>query len=43
MTGVRRVLFRSPSNIIAGMFAFTLREFFEIQDEKVKEVPTVQF
>ncbi len=32
-----------PSNIVAGMFGFALREFFEIQDEKVREVPSVAF
>ncbi|HOE65740.1 MAG TPA: LemA family protein [Candidatus Hydrogenedentes bacterium] len=32
-----------PSNIVAGMFGFALREFFEIQDEKVREVPPVAF
>jgi len=32
-----------PSNIIAGMFQFTEEEFFEIEDEKEKEVPKVSF
>jgi LemA protein len=32
-----------PSNIVAGMFQFTEEEFFEIEDEKEKEVPKVSF
>ena len=32
-----------PSNIVAGMFRFTEEEFFEIEDEKEKEVPKVSF
>lgn len=32
-----------PSNIIAGMFNFTAREFFEIGDEKEREVVKVSF
>jgi len=32
-----------PSNIIAGMFNFKAEEFFEIEDEKEKEVPKVSF
>ena len=32
-----------PSNIIANSFNFTPAEFFEIQDVKEKEVPTVKF
>lgn len=32
-----------PSNIIANMFKFTEREFFEIEDEKQKEVVEVNF
>lgn len=32
-----------PSNIIAGMFNFTEEEFFEIEDEKEREVPKVDF
>lgn len=32
-----------PSNIIAGMFQFNEEEFFEIEDEKEKEVPKVSF
>jgi LemA protein len=32
-----------PSNVIAGMFSFTAEEFFEIEDEAEKAVPTVQF
>ncbi|MCD4651039.1 MAG: LemA family protein [Candidatus Cloacimonetes bacterium] len=32
-----------PSNIIAGMFNFTQSEYFEIQDEKEREVPKVNF
>ena len=32
-----------PSNIVAGMFTFKPEEFFEIEDEKEKEVPKVKF
>lgn len=32
-----------PSNIVAGMFKFNVEEFFEIEDEKEKEVPKVSF
>jgi LemA protein len=32
-----------PSNIIAGMFKFIEEEFFEIEDEKEREVPKVGF
>ena len=32
-----------PSNIIAGMFSFTKREFFEIEDAAEREVPKVSF
>ena len=32
-----------PSNIVAGMFQFNVEEFFEIEDEKEKEVPKVSF
>jgi LemA protein len=32
-----------PSNVVAGMFQFTEEEFFEIEDEKEKEVPKVSF
>ncbi len=32
-----------PSNIIAGMFAFTKRDFFEIEDAAQREVPEVSF
>lgn len=32
-----------PSNIIAGMFNFTKRDFFEIENEAEREVPKVQF
>jgi LemA protein len=32
-----------PSNIVAGMFKFNEEEFFEIEDEKEKEVPKVSF
>jgi LemA protein len=32
-----------PSNMVAGMFQFTEEEFFEIEDEKEKEVPKVSF
>jgi LemA protein len=32
-----------PSNIIAGAFNFTQREFFEIENEAEREVPQVKF
>jgi len=32
-----------PSNIIANMFHFSKAEFFEIEDEVVREVPKVKF
>ncbi|MHC4783859.1 MAG: LemA family protein [Planctomycetota bacterium] len=32
-----------PSNIIAGMFNFGKREFFEIENEAEREVPKVEF
>jgi len=32
-----------PSNIVAGMFRFTEEEFFEIEDDREKEVPKVSF
>ena len=32
-----------PSNIIAGMFSFAKREFFELTDEAAKEPVSVQF
>lgn len=32
-----------PSNIIAGMFSFKEEEFFQIEDQKEKEVPKVSF
>lgn len=32
-----------PSNIIAGMFNFTKREMFEIEDAAQREVPQVKF
>ncbi len=32
-----------PSNIIAGMFNFTKREFFELQAPEDRDVPKVQF
>jgi LemA protein len=32
-----------PSNIIAGMFNFKLREFFEIEDAAERAVPAVKF
>ena len=32
-----------PSNIIAGMFAFSAREFFELKDEAQREGPKVSF
>ena len=32
-----------PSNIIAGMFAFGKRDFFEIEVAAEREVPKVSF
>jgi LemA protein len=32
-----------PSNIIAGMFNFKAEEFFEVEDEKERAVPKVDF
>lgn len=32
-----------PSNIIAGMFNFTKRDFFQVEDAAEKEVPKVSF
>lgn len=32
-----------PSNIVAGMFGFKTEEFFQIEDQKEKEVPKVSF
>jgi LemA protein len=32
-----------PSNVIAGMFGFNAREFFELKDEAQREAPKVSF
>ena len=32
-----------PSNIVAGMFGFTLEEFFELEEPEAREAPKVQF
>jgi LemA protein len=32
-----------PDNIIAGMFKFVRREFFEVKEEAVREAPKVKF
>lgn len=32
-----------PTNIIAGMFGFTRREFFELEDERARVAPKVEF
>src|SRR4030042_5415989 len=32
-----------PSNIIAGMFNFKSEDFFQVEDQKEKAVPTVKF
>ena len=32
-----------PSNVVAGMFAFTKRDFFEVQSAAEREVPKVSF
>jgi LemA protein len=32
-----------PSNMIAGMFNFKLRDFFELEDAEQREAPKVDF
>lgn len=32
-----------PSNVIAGMFSFTKRDFFELENEEERKVPNVSF
>jgi len=32
-----------PTNIVAGMFGFKAREFFEIRNEEAREAPKVEF
>ncbi len=32
-----------PSNVVAGMFSFTKRDFFEIENEEERNVPKVSF
>lgn len=32
-----------PSNIVAGMFGFSRREYFEIEDVAVRQLPAVEF
>jgi LemA protein len=32
-----------PNNLVAGMFGFARREFFEVKDAAVREAPKVQF
>jgi LemA protein len=32
-----------PTSIVAGMFGFTGREYFELDDAAAREVPTVSF
>ena len=32
-----------PSNIVAGMFNFAAREFFEVEEPEAREVPKVEF
>jgi LemA protein len=32
-----------PTNILAGMFGFKEREYFELQDESAREAPKVEF
>jgi LemA protein len=34
---------RVPTNIIAGLFAFRLRDYFEIEDRTQREAPVVEF
>ncbi|MCX5638996.1 MAG: LemA family protein, partial [Planctomycetota bacterium] len=32
-----------PSNIVAGMFGFTKRDFFQVEGAAEREVPKVSF
>lgn len=32
-----------PSNVVAGMFSFTKRDYFELTDPEAKEVPKISF
>jgi LemA protein len=32
-----------PSNIVAGVFNFDKAEYFEIEDDAMRQAPTVQF
>ena len=32
-----------PTNLLAGMFGFTAREFFSLEDESEREAPKVSF
>jgi len=32
-----------PRNVIAGMFHFVRREFFEVKDEAQRDAPKVKF
>ncbi|MBI4559905.1 MAG: LemA family protein [Candidatus Hydrogenedentes bacterium] len=32
-----------PTNVIAGMFSFRVREYFELEDERAKVAPKVEF
>jgi LemA protein len=32
-----------PANVVAGMFGFDKREFFEIEDEAQRDAPEVKF
>jgi len=32
-----------PSNVVAGMFSFTKRDFFELENEEERKVPNVSF
>lgn len=41
--GYNNVVQMFPSNIVAGMSGFGLREFFEVTDPEVREAPKVKF
>ena len=32
-----------PSNVVAGMFSFGAREYFELENQEAREVPKIQF
>ncbi|MCC7146785.1 MAG: LemA family protein [Phycisphaeraceae bacterium] len=43
VTGYHTALAIFPSNVVAGMFAFAKREFFEIEAAAERQAPKVQF